>query len=89
MKQHPVIDDEVPPRYISHQIGAEEDDHIGDLAGFTDPTQRNLLKLVVAHPRDEREEVVCHVATHAAAVHPDMELTPETVANVKGLIRKS
>jgi predicted small metal-binding protein len=35
------------------------------------------------------DELMQHVATHAAAAHPDMELTPETVANVKSLIRKS
>jgi predicted small metal-binding protein len=35
------------------------------------------------------DEVMQHVATHAAAAHPDLELTPETVANVKGLIRQS
>jgi predicted small metal-binding protein len=35
------------------------------------------------------DEVMQHVATHAAAAHPDMELTPETVANVKSLIRQS
>jgi predicted small metal-binding protein len=35
------------------------------------------------------DEVMQHVATHAAAAHPDLELTPETVANVKGLIRQT
>jgi hypothetical protein len=27
-----------------------------------------------------------HVATHASIAHPDLELTPETVASIKGLI---
>jgi predicted small metal-binding protein len=35
------------------------------------------------------DELMQHVATHAAIAHPDLELTPETVANVKSLIRKS
>jgi len=35
------------------------------------------------------EELMQHVANHAASAHPDLELTPETVANVKGLIQKS
>ena len=35
------------------------------------------------------DELMQHVATHAAAAHPDLELTPETVAAVKGLIRES
>jgi len=35
------------------------------------------------------DEVMQQVAAHAAAAHPDLELTPETVAAVKGLIQKS
>lgn len=35
------------------------------------------------------DELMQHVATHAASAHPDLELTPETVAGVKRLIRKS
>jgi Protein of unknown function (DUF1059) len=31
-------------------------------------------------------ELMQHVAAHAAIAHPDMELTPETVALVKDLI---
>ena len=38
---------------------------------------------------ETEDEVMQHVATHAAAAHPDLELTPETVANVKSLIRQS
>jgi predicted small metal-binding protein len=38
---------------------------------------------------ETEDEVMQHVATHAAAAHPDMELTPQTVANVKSLIQKS
>jgi predicted small metal-binding protein len=38
---------------------------------------------------ETEDELMQHVATHAAAAHPDMELTPETVASVKSLIRKS
>lgn len=33
------------------------------------------------------DELMQHVASHASAAHPDMELTPETIAQVKGLIR--
>ena len=33
------------------------------------------------------DELMQHVAAHASAAHPDMELTPETIAQVKGLIR--
>lgn len=35
------------------------------------------------------DELMQHIATHAASAHPDLELTPETVASVKSLIRKS
>jgi predicted small metal-binding protein len=38
---------------------------------------------------ETEDEVMQHVATHAAEAHPDLELTPETVANVKSLIQKS
>ena len=38
---------------------------------------------------ETEDEVMQHVATHAAAAHPDLELTPETVANVKSHIQKS
>jgi predicted small metal-binding protein len=38
---------------------------------------------------ETEDEVMQHVATHAAAAHPDLELTPEIVANVTGLIRQS
>lgn len=33
------------------------------------------------------DELMQHVAAHASAAHPDMELTPETIAQVRGLIR--
>ena len=33
------------------------------------------------------DELMQHVASHASAAHPDMELTPEAIAQVKGLIR--
>jgi predicted small metal-binding protein len=33
------------------------------------------------------DELMQHVAAHASAAHPDMDLTPETIAQVKGLIR--
>ena len=34
------------------------------------------------------DELMQHVATHTLpAAHPDMELTPETIRQVKGLIR--
>ena len=33
------------------------------------------------------DEVMQHVASHVSAAHPDLELTPETVAQVKSLIR--
>lgn len=33
------------------------------------------------------DELMQHVAAHASASHPDMELTPETVSQVKGLIK--
>jgi predicted small metal-binding protein len=32
------------------------------------------------------DELMQHVASHAAAAHPDMELTPETVSQVKSLV---
>jgi predicted small metal-binding protein len=35
------------------------------------------------------DEVMQHVATHAVVAHPGLELTPETVANVKSLIRQT
>ena len=38
---------------------------------------------------ETEDEIMQQVATHAAAAHPDLELTPETVANVKSLIQKS
>jgi predicted small metal-binding protein len=34
-------------------------------------------------------ELMQHVQVHASVAHPDMELTPETVAHVKSLIRTS
>ncbi len=33
------------------------------------------------------DELMQHVAAHASVAHPDMELTSETIAQVKGLIR--
>lgn len=33
------------------------------------------------------EEMMQHVQMHAATAHPEMELNPETVAQVKSLIR--
>lgn len=33
------------------------------------------------------DELMQHVAVHASVAHPDMELTPETLAQVKGLVR--
>ena len=35
---------------------------------------------------DTEDEVMEHVATHASIAHPDLQLTPETVANIKSLI---
>ena len=35
------------------------------------------------------DELMQHVQVHASVAHPDMELTPETVAQVKSLIRTS
>jgi len=35
---------------------------------------------------DTEDEVMQHVATHASIAHPNLELTPETVASIKGLI---
>jgi len=35
---------------------------------------------------DTEDEVMQHVATHASIAHPDLQLTPETVANIKTLI---
>lgn len=32
-------------------------------------------------------ELMQHVQMHATSAHPDMEMTPETVAQVKSLIR--
>jgi predicted small metal-binding protein len=33
------------------------------------------------------DELMQHVQVHAAVAHPDMELTPELVAQFKGLVR--
>jgi predicted small metal-binding protein len=35
------------------------------------------------------DELMQHVQLHASVAHPDMELTPEAVAQVKSLIRTS
>jgi predicted small metal-binding protein len=35
------------------------------------------------------DELMQHVQLHASVAHPDMELTPETVAQVKSLVRTS
>ncbi|MHB8380081.1 MAG: DUF1059 domain-containing protein [Acidimicrobiales bacterium] len=32
-------------------------------------------------------ELMQHVTMHASSAHPDMEMTPETAAQVKSLIR--
>jgi predicted small metal-binding protein len=36
---------------------------------------------------ETEDEVMQHVATHASIAHPDLELTPETIDTIKGLIR--
>ena len=33
------------------------------------------------------DELMKHVAAHATAAHPDMELTPEAVSQVRSLIK--
>lgn len=33
------------------------------------------------------DELMKHVQMHASAAHPEMELTPETVAHVKSFVR--
>ena len=43
--------------------------------------------LVLGRSRETEDEVMQHVATHASIAHPDLELTPDTVANIKSLIR--
>jgi len=41
-----------------------------------------------AFTADTEDELMQHVQVHAAAAHPGMEMTPETVAQVKSLVRE-
>jgi predicted small metal-binding protein len=36
---------------------------------------------------ETKDEVMQHVANHAAIAHPDLELNAETVEQIKGLVR--
>jgi predicted small metal-binding protein len=38
---------------------------------------------------EDGEELLEHVALHAQRAHPELELTPEVVAQAKSLIRQS
>jgi predicted small metal-binding protein len=40
-----------------------------------------------AFTAETEDELMQHVQIHASVAHPDMELTPETVAQVKSLVR--
>jgi predicted small metal-binding protein len=42
---------------------------------------------VFACTTSTEDELMQHVRVHVSAAHPDMELTPETVTQVKSLIR--
>jgi predicted small metal-binding protein len=35
------------------------------------------------------EELMQHLQVHAAAAHPDLEMTPETLEQIRGLIKVS
>jgi predicted small metal-binding protein len=35
------------------------------------------------------DELIEHLQVHARVAHPDMEMTPETLADIKGLIKVS
>jgi len=41
-----------------------------------------------AFTSDTEDELMQHVQLHASIAHPEMELTPQTVEQVKGLIRQ-
>lgn len=36
---------------------------------------------------ETEDELMQHLQLHASVAHPDMELTPETVQQLKGLVR--
>ncbi len=36
---------------------------------------------------ESEEEVLTNIGTHAAEIHPDIELTPELMASVRGVIK--
>lgn len=36
---------------------------------------------------ESQEELLEHVVMHARAAHPDLELTPETQAQINGLVK--
>jgi predicted small metal-binding protein len=40
-----------------------------------------------AFTTETEDEMMQHVRLHASVAHPDMELTPETVEQLKGLVR--
>ena len=37
---------------------------------------------------DSQDELMQHIQLHASVAHPEMEMTPETVEQVKSLIRE-
>lgn len=37
---------------------------------------------------DTEDELMQHLQLHAGAAHPDIEMTPETVQQIKGVIKK-
>ena len=39
-----------------------------------------------AFTTESEDELMRHVQMHAQVAHPDMELTPETVAQIKSLV---
>ena len=41
-----------------------------------------------AFTTETEDELMQHVQMHASVAHPDMAVTPETVEQVKGLVRK-
>ena len=40
-----------------------------------------------AFTTETEDELIQHVQIHASVAHPEMELTPETVEQVKSLVR--
>jgi predicted small metal-binding protein len=42
-----------------------------------------------AFTTETEDELMQHLQVHASAAHPGMEMTPETLSQIKGLIKTS